>query len=118
MPTDEETEAAQGLIGGEQPTESSDDVEEVTNVKEAWRSRYIYLPDKVNEDIDDEFDRLRYEASREFDEWRPGKIRHFYPVLGVIGIRGIRDIEIEAFVEEIESLPEKLDTPTIGADDD
>lgn len=78
----------------------------VENVKEAWNSKMVYLPDELNDPVDEEYERLRYECGRNLD-WKPKKNRHYYPVVVMDGVETIREMDSDTFrtrVEELELL--------------
>lgn len=86
---------------------STDDTRRTENVKEAWKSTYIYLPDdepvKIHSRLHNEFDRLSYECSRDLG-WKPKKNRHYYPVVTLDGVEAIEEMDGESFYERVVEL--------------
>jgi len=58
----------------------------------------MYVPDEINDSIDDEFNRLKYLGGRE-GEGEPEKNRHYYPVIVAIAMKQIESMEIDEFLE-------------------
>lgn len=78
--------------------ERSERSQSVQNVKKEWNGTYLYLPDKLDEPLSNEYDRLVYECGRDLD-WKPKKNRHYYPVVIAVGIEAIEEMDAEAFHE-------------------
>lgn len=84
-------------------SEPSERDRKVRNVKKEWNGRYVYLPDGIDDRIEDEYARLAYECGRDID-WKPDLNRHFYPVLLSRGIDAVEEMGPEGFREQLDEL--------------
>jgi len=79
--------------------ESGDRYVSVENVKSAYSARAFYLNEDLRESLDDEYNRLQYEADIEF-----GKDRHYYPAVVLAGLQQLEQMEGDEFKELLERL--------------
>lgn len=72
----------------------------VKNVKSDWNGKTVYLPDHLDELLNDEYDRLVYELDREIK-----KDRHYKPLIIALALdrlEGMERDELTAFMERME----------------
>jgi hypothetical protein len=75
----------------------------VKNVKEAWNSKLVYLPDELDDPLDAEYDRLVYQCGRELS-WKPKKNRHYYPVVVADGVETVSEMDPQTFRDRVADL--------------
>jgi hypothetical protein len=72
----------------------------VKNVKSDWNGKTVYLPDHLDELLNNEYDRLVYELDREIK-----KDRHYKPLIIALALdrlEGMERDELTAFMERME----------------
>jgi hypothetical protein len=76
------------------PTAQNDkNGKKVTNVKNEWSAKSVYLPDDLHGDLESEYKRLDYELDEYRDEF--GKVRHYYPLVVRYGLDQLQEMDGE-----------------------
>jgi hypothetical protein len=74
------------------------------NVKKAWNTRSVYLPEEIDDDLTLTFEELRLQARQSDEEFLPQKTRHYYPVLVELGRQQIAEMETDEFADAVDEI--------------
>lgn len=91
----------------DQPTEKTTDknamnTQRAKNVKKAWNTKSIYLPDDLDSQLSKAYKRLDLELDDEIDQLK--KTRHFYPLVINAGLERLEEMERNEVLESMERI--------------
>jgi|APHM01.1.fsa_nt_gi hypothetical protein len=106
--SDTDTEDAGGSdqmsqSNSEQASQKSQNAQKTQNIKKEWNVRSFYLDDNLDRHLTTTFKRLDLEFSEADVDIELQKTRHFYPLLIMLGLERLEEMDVTEITEQLES---------------
>jgi hypothetical protein len=82
--------------------QASQNAQKTQNVKKEWNVRSFYLDDNLDRNLTTAFKRLDLEFSEADVDIELQKTRHFYPLLIMLGLERLEEMDVTEITEELE----------------